>query len=185
MRFAKHLAVEGSHAFLSASKYHWINYDDEKLLHTFNNQFAAILGSRKHEWAAEAIRLGRRQPRNNETLNRYINDAIGYRMEPEVVLFYSFNCFGTADCISFSKNILRIHDLKTGVHKGNMKQIMIYFALFCLEYRINPYNIQMIGRIYQLDEIEEEIADPKAIREIMDKIVRADQMIEDMKEVVG
>ena len=183
MRFTKHSAVEGSHAFLSASKYHWINYDDEKLLHTFTNQFAAIMGTRKHEWAAEAIRLGRRQPRNKETLNSYINDAIGFRMEPEVVLFYSYNCFGTADTITFAKNILRVHDLKTGVHKGSQKQIFIYFALFCLEYRINPYDIQMIGRIYQLDEIDEFVGDPKEIREFMDKIVKADRMIEDLKEV--
>lgn len=184
MRFTKHLGVEGSHAFLSASKYHWVNYDDEKLLASFNNQFAAIMGTRKHAWAAEAIRLGRRQPRNDETLNRYINDAIGFRMEPEVVLFYSFNCFGTADAIAFSKNVLRISDLKTGIHPGNHKQIGIYFALFCLEYRINPYDIQMIGRIYQLDEIDEVQGDPKAIRELMNKIVRADRIIEDMKEVM-
>lgn len=184
MRFTKHSELEGQHAFLSASKYHWINYDDEKLLDKFNNQFAAIMGTRQHEWAAEAIRLGRRQPRNNETLNRYINDAIGFRMQPEVVLFYSYNCFGTADAISFSKNVLRVSDLKTGVHKGSPKQILVYFALFCLEYRVNPYDIQMIGRIYQNDEIEEFYGDPKDIREIMDKIVKADRMIEDMREVI-
>lgn len=184
MRFIKHSAVEGSHSFLSASKYHWINYDDEKLLASFNNQFAALMGTRKHEWAAEAIRLGRRQPRNKETLNQYINDAIGFRMEPEVVLFYSYNCFGTADAIGFAKNVLRVSDLKTGVHKGSRKQTDIYFALFCLEYRINPYDIQMIGRIYQMDEVDEYQGDPKWIRELMDKIVRADRMIEDMKEVM-
>lgn len=185
MRFVKHSTLEGQHAFLSASKYHWVNYDDEKLLATFNNQFAALRGTRQHNWAAEAIRLGRRQPRNNETLNQYINDAIGFRMEPEVVLFYSYNCFGTADAISFSKNILRVSDLKTGIHKGNAKQIKIYFALFCLEYNINPYDIQMIGRIYQLDLVDEFIGDAKEIREIMDKIRKSDRMIEDMKEVMG
>jgi len=185
MHFNKHSNVEGSHAFLSASKYHWVNYDDEKLLASFTNQFASIIGTRKHAWAAEAIRLGRRQPRNEETLNRYINDAIGFRMEPEVVLFHSYNCFGTADAISFAKNILRVSDLKTGIHPGNHKQVKIYIALFCLEYRINPYDIEMIGRIYQLDEIDEFIGDSKEIRELMDKIVKADRMIEDMREVMG
>lgn len=185
MRFNTHSAVEGAHAFLGASKYHWLNYDNEKLAHHFENQFAAVIGTRKHAWAAEAIRLGRRQPRNDETLNRYINDAIGYRMEPEVVLFYSFNCFGTPDAIAFSKNTLRVSDLKTGVHPGNRKQVDIYFALFCLEYMINPFNIQMIGRIYQLDQIDEWNPDPVWIREIMDKIKFADAFLEDMKEVIG
>lgn len=185
MRFNKHLALEGTHAFLGASKYHWVNYDMEKLKHTFENKFAAELGTRKHAWAAEAIRLGRRQVRNNETLNRYINDAIGFRMEPEVPLFFSFNCYGTADAISFSKRVLRVHDLKTGIHLGNHKQIEIYFALFCLEYRVNPHDIQMIGRIYQLDEIDEWEADPVWIREIMDKIRVSDQILEEMKEVMG
>lgn len=185
MHFNRHLEVEGSHAFLGASKYHWVNYDMAKMERIFENQFASILGTRKHEWAAEAIRLGRRQPRNNETLNRYINDAIGFRMAVEVILFWSFNFFGTADAISFSKNVLRVHDLKTGVHPGSQHQIEIYFALFCLEYRINPYDIEMIGRIYQLDEVNEFRGDPKWIREIMDKAKLFDARIEDMKEVIA
>lgn len=185
MHFNKHLAVEGAHAFLGASKYHWVNYDLVKMEKIFENQFASVLGTRKHAWAAEAIRLGRRQPRNKETLNRYINDAIGFRMSVEVILFYSFNFFGTADAISFSNNILRVHDLKTGIHPGSHHQIEIYFALFCMEYRINPYDIQMIGRIYQLDEVDEFVGDPKWIREIMDKAKMFDTRIEDMKEVMG
>ena len=184
MLFNKHSSIEGMHAFFGASKYHWIKYDMEKMEKIFENQFAAMLGTRKHTWAAEAIRLKRRQPRNNETLNQYINDAIGYRMTPEVILFYSPNCFGTADCISFSKNVLRVHDLKTGVHPASIHQIEIYFALFCLEYRINPYDIEMVGRIYQNDMIEEFQGDPKWIREIMDKIKLFDSRVEDMKEVM-
>ena len=31
MIWNKHLDLEGSHAFSSASKYHWISYDDEKI----------------------------------------------------------------------------------------------------------------------------------------------------------
>lgn len=186
MRFNDHYRVKtlNLHAFLGASKYHWINYDLEKMSKIFENQFAAQRGTRIHEWAAEAIRLGRRQPRNNETVNSYINDAIGFRMEPEVVLFYSDNAFGTADAICFKKMILRVHDLKTGVHPGSPHQIEIYFALFCLEYKYNPYDIEMIGRIYQSDDVLEFHGDPKRIREIMDKIKEFDGHIEQMKEVM-
>lgn len=184
MRFNKHSNLEGLHAFLGASKYHWVRYDLEKMERIFENQFASILGSRKHVWAAEAIRLKQRQPRNNKTLNAYINDAIGFRMEPEVVLYYNDDCFGTADAISFSKGVLRIHDLKTGVHPGNMNQLEIYCALFCLEYRVNPYDIEMILRIYQNDEIIEAVADPKWIKEIMDKIKMFTAHIEVMREVI-
>lgn len=185
MRFKKHFEVEGKHAFLGASKYHWVRYDIDKMERIFENQFASILGTRKHVWAAEAIRLGQRQPRNNKTLNAYINDAIGYRMEPEVVLFYNDDFFGTADAISFSKGILRIHDLKTGVHPGNMDQIYIYFSLFCLEYLINPYDIEMIGRIYQNDEIIEEVGDPARVKEIMDKAKLFCARIVALREVMG
>lgn len=185
MRFKKHYDVENQHAFLGASKYHWVRYDMEKMERIFENQFASILGNRKHAWAAEAIRLGQRQQRNNKTLNAYINDAIGFRMEPEVVLYYNEHCFGTADAISFTKGILRIHDLKTGVHPGNMNQLEIYCALFCLEYIVNPYDIEMILRIYQNDEIIEAIADPKWIKEIMDKIKKFTVRIQEMKEAMG
>lgn len=185
MRFNEHSDVEGMHAFLGASKHHWVNYDIEKMERIWENQFAAALGTRKHTWAAEAIRLGERQPRTNKTLNAYINDAIGFRMTPEVVLFYSRNVFGTADTISFNKQILRIHDLKTGAHPANEQQINIYFALFCLEYMYNPHDIEMIGRIYQSDEILEFQGDPKWIREIMEKAKAFDTRIEQMKEVLG
>jgi hypothetical protein len=184
MRFNKHSGVEGMHAFLGASKYHWVNYDLAKMERIFENQFAAVLGTRKHIWAAEAIRLGQRQAKSNKTLNAYINDAIGFRMEPEVILFFNEDCFGTADAIGFHKNVLRIHDLKTGIHPGSILQIMIYFALFCLEYRMNPYDIEMIGRIYQNDEIEEFQADPKEVKDIMEKIKLFTARIEEMREVI-
>jgi hypothetical protein len=157
----------------------------EKMERIFENQFAAILGNRKHAWAAEAIRLKLRQQRNNKTLNAYINDAIGFHMEPEVVLYFNEYCFGTADAIGFSKGILRVHDLKTGLHPGNMNQLEIYCALFCLEYIVNPYDIEMILRIYQNDEIIEQIGDPKWIKEIMDKIKKFTVRIQEMKEAMG
>jgi hypothetical protein len=186
MRFNKHLGVEGLHAELGASKYHWVNYDDEKMAHVFRNRYASMLCTRKHIWAAEAIRLKQRQQRNNKTLNAYINDAIGFRMAVEVVLYFSADFFGTADAISYDRKtqILRIHDLKTGHHPGSPIQLFIYCALFCLEYNINPYDIQMKLRIYQADQILEFDGDPKEIRAIMDKAKRFANMFEEMREVM-
>lgn len=182
MRFNQHWTLEGKHAYFGASKYHWIRYDDDKMTNVFMNQFESQLGNRKHAWAAEAIRLGLRQAKTKKTLNMYINDAIGFRMQPEVALYFSENFFGTADAVSFEDQIFRCHDLKTGKHPASFDQTKIYCALFCHEYRLNPYDIQMIMRIYQSDEILEEEADPKEVREIMDKMKRFDPMIQDMKE---
>ena len=35
MNFNKHSKLEGQHAFLGASKYHWINYDEEKIAESY------------------------------------------------------------------------------------------------------------------------------------------------------
>lgn len=77
-------------------------------------------------------------------------------MTPEQPLYFSDNCFGTADAISFRKNELRIHDLKTGSTPANLKQLEIYAALFCLEYNKDPTSIKIVLRIYQNNEIFEE-----------------------------
>lgn len=182
MHFNDHWRVEGKHAFMGASKCHWVEYDEEKMRRIFANSFASELGTRKHNFAAEAIRLKHRMQRNKQTINAYVNDAIGFRMTPEQVLYYSDNCFGTADAISFEKGILRVHDLKTGVHPGDVRQILIYFALFCLEYKVNPYDIEMIGRIYQSDEVLEFTGEPSKVKEIMEKIQQFDKLVESMKE---
>ena len=130
-------------------------------------------------------------PKSNTTLNRYINDCIGYKMNPEVVLYYSDNAFATTDAISFRKNTLRISDLKTGVNPAYkvdketgeyiLEQLEIYAALFCLEYskslRFDPKKIDYILRIYQNNEVFEEIADPERIEWVMDRIVHCDEVI--------
>ena len=36
MIFNKHSALEGQHAFLGASKYHWINYDESKVAESYS-----------------------------------------------------------------------------------------------------------------------------------------------------
>lgn len=181
MNFNNHSNLEGQHAFLGASKYHWINYDDEKLAETFSKALAVKRGTELHDFAATAIRLGQKLPRSTKTLNMYVNDAIGYRMQPEQVLYYSPNCFGTADAISFRNKLLRIHDLKTGVTPTHMEQLMVYAALFCLEYKIKPCDIQMELRIYQNDEIAVFNPEVDDIVPIMDKIIRFDSIIEKIK----
>lgn len=135
MTFNEHSRLIGQHAFLSASKYHWINYDADKLTTAYTNFMAAQKGTELHEFAARCIALGQKLPRSKKTLNSYVNDAIGFRMTPEQVLCYSENCFGTADSICFRDDILRIHDLKTGIVPAHMEQLLIYDALFCLEYK--------------------------------------------------
>jgi len=175
------LNLEGHHAFLGASSYHWLNYSDEKLATVFSNHLAKQKGTELHDFAAQCIRLRQRLPKSKKTLNMYVNDAIGYRMSPEVVLFYSENCFGTADAISFKNNMLRIHDYKSGVIPAKMEQLLIYAALFCLEYKIKPEEIDIELRLYQSDEVL--IAEPTAedINPIIDTIIRFDKIINKIK----
>jgi len=177
----KHFELEGKHAFLGASNYHWINYDSDKIINTYMRRQATLKGTALHELAAKLIELGQKLPKSKKTLNMYVNDAIGFKMKPEQVLYYSNNCFGTADAISFRNNILRIHDLKTGFTPAHMEQLLIYAALFCLEYKVKPSEIQFELRIYQNDEIA--IMNPTAedIVPIIDKIITFDKVIEKIK----
>lgn len=181
MDFNRHLDLEGQHAFLGASKYHWINYTDDKLAESYQNFLAVQRGTELHAFAAQAIRHGIRLQKSAKTLNLYVNDAIGFKMTPEQVLYYSENCFGTADAISFRNDFLRIHDLKTGAVPAHMEQLRIYAALFCLEYRRKPADIPMELRIYQNDEVLYDKPDPNDISVIMERIVRADEIIRAMK----
>lgn len=180
MDFNKHSELVGTHAFLSASRYHWINYSDEKLIETYTNQLARERGERLHALAKECIELGITLPRTKKTLNMFVNDAIGYHMVPEQPLYFSSNCYGTADTISFRRNFLRIHDLKTGVSPTYMQQLLVYAALFCLEYSKDPGAIDIELRIYQSDEIWAEHPNPEDIQFIMDRIISFDKQIEEI-----
>ena len=182
MLFNQHLGLAGKHAFLSPSTYSWLNYDDQKLEARFHAAMAARRGSDIHAFAHEAIRLGLKLSRANQALSTYVNDAIGYKMRCEQTLYYSDNCFGTADTISFRRNKLRIHDLKTGITATSVKQLEIYAALFCLEYGVDPFEIEIELRIYQRDEIRVFEPEPEAIAYIMEKIIEFDQQIESIKE---
>lgn len=177
MNFNRHSNLEGKHAFLSASKYHWINYDDDKLVAYYQNFRAAQYGSELHEHAKRCIQLGTKLMRSKKTLNMFVNDAIGFQMTPEQPLYYSDNCFGTADAISYKDHFLRIHDLKTGSTPAHMEQLMVYAALFCLEYGVDPKDIQIELRIYQSDEILALNPEAEDIQAIIDKIIWFDKCI--------
>jgi hypothetical protein len=187
MIFNVHSRLEGQHAFLSASKYHWVNYDEDKLAESYSKYLATQRGTRLHEFANECILLGIKLPKTKKTLNMYVNDAIGFKMKTEQPLYYSENAFGTADAISFkfdkllNKYILRIHDLKTGTTKTSMRQLEIYVAYFCLEYNINPNDIFIELRIYQNDEILVLEPNPEDILYIMDKTIMFDKQIDKLK----
>lgn len=182
MNFNKHSELEGKHAFLGASKYHWIRYDDEKIAESYSRLLAVQKGIELHDLAARCIKLGQRLPKSKKTLNMYVNDAIGYKMTPEQVLYYSPNCFGTADTISFRDGLLRIHDLKTGATPAHMEQLEIYAALFCLEYRIKPGEISTELRLYQNNEIIYLNPTVEEIGPIMDKIISFDKIISGLRE---
>lgn len=176
MRFNKHLGLQGEHAFLSPSQHHWINYTPERLVERWTTAQAANYGTMHHEYAHREIEDGNLSDLVG-TIGLYINDAIKYRMTCEQILYYSENCFGTADTISFRYNTLRLHDLKTGVIKGSVHQLEVYAALFCLEYDKDPFKIKIELRIYQDNQVIVYDADPEDIIFIMGKIQEFDKII--------
>lgn len=183
MRFNDNSKLAGKHAFLSASKSSWVNYTEDKLDRVFLSQMAAQRGTDLHALANDCIRLGQKLPEFPvTTMGLYVNDAIGFRMTPELTVFYSINAFGTADAVAFRKNKLRIHDLKTGTFHTTERQLEVYAALFCLEYVIRPGDIEIELRIYQNDEVRIYEADPVTIDLIMHKIVTFDRRINQIRE---
>ena len=182
MRFNTHNNLEGLHAPFSASKSSWLRYTDEKAIEIYTTRKANEMGTILHDWAKRTIDLGIKQPRSQKTLYAYVNDAIGFKMSTEVVLFYSPRFFGTADAICFRNGVLRIHDLKTGKTKVKMEQLEIYAALFCLEYGIKPGDIEMELRIYQSDEIIYHNPTAEDILPIMDRIISLDKILKRIDE---
>lgn len=183
MKFYDHKNLSGSHAPFTASQSSWLRYDDDKVLEVYSNRKAAEMGSRLHEWAAETINLGLKQPKSKKTVCAYVNDAIGFKMDTEVVLFYSERFFGTADAICFRNGVLRIHDLKTGKVgeiESHMEQLEVYTALFCLEYKIKPGDIKIELRVYKNDEVVAWNPTAEDIVPIMDKIIHIDKLLEKM-----
>ena len=200
MIFNKHSELEGRHAILSPSKHYWLNYDDEGIMRSYISSFATDIGTLVHEYAADRILYRLPLDAENEeakngllvhllkndipfraidldrlfyNLVPYVNDAIGYRMESEVVLKYSDLCFGTADAIGVRRNWLRIHDLKTGVTPASMDQLLCYAGLFFLEYKrdYRPTTMKVELRIYQNQEVTINQPTPDEIKDVMEKIV--------------
>lgn len=179
MNWKNYSHLRNSHAFLSASRHHWLNYDEEKLVQTYLNHQKTKLGTEYHNLAADLIKLAVRLPDTEDSFNAFVNDAIGFRMDPEVLLYFSPNAYGTADAISFHDSVLRIHDLKTGLSPASINQPLIYAALFALDYQEAP--TQTVLRIYQNNEIVEYEPEGAEIRDVCDKIIGFDKLIEHTK----
>jgi hypothetical protein len=189
MKFNRHSHLEGKHATLSASKYHWLRYSKEKLQNWFLTQLQAAKGTELHNFAALAIKMRQKLPRNGKTVNQYVNDCIGYNMTPEQVLFYTIRSFGTADAIGFRqievegilRNELRIFDLKTGVSKASFDQLLIYSGFFMLEYDMLPGDLDFVEfRIYQNDAVEIWSPQIEDLAYVLDRIKTSDRILEEM-----
>ena len=183
MVFNEHSHLAGKHSVLSPSKYHWMHYDEDKFVAMYARRLAQKRGTELHHFAQQCIKLGQKLQRKRAALNRYVNDAIGFKMTPELILMYSPNAFGSADALSFRNKMLRIHDLKTGITKPSMDQLMVYTALFCLEYDEQPNKIEIELRIYQGEDTIIYIPEPVNIRRLMDKIIFFDKKIEEMQSI--
>lgn len=206
MIFNKHLELEGRHAILSPSKHYWLNYDDEGLMKNYISSFATEIGTLVHEYASDRIRFRMPMDAENEeaknsllvfllkngipfkvidldrifyNLVPYVNDAIGYRMDSEIMLKYSDLCFGTADAIGVRRNWLRIHDLKTGQTPASMDQLLCYAGLFFLEYKrdYRPQTMKVELRIYQNQEVLVNQPSSEEVRAVMDKIIHGDSVL--------
>lgn len=182
MKWNDHNKLEGLHAFMGASQWHWINWDDETFIKSFDNQYAQNIGTTIHALASDCIKNRIKVDENDRhliditlykagipksaydpdailtNLIPFVNDAIGYHMSSEVILYYSPFCFGTTDAIGYDDKlkILRIHDYKSGKIPAHIEQLMIYAALFCLEYVVDPKKLKGIElRIYQNNQVLE------------------------------
>lgn len=206
MDFERHLELRGKHATLAPSQPHWLRYSDEQLYQKYASQYAQSMGTVLHALAETLILhnlklkksdkltvlvhlLENGIPRNVIDMDRiygnfmtYVNDAIGFKLTPEQILYYSDDCFGTADAISFRNNFLRIHDYKSGTNPAKMEQLLVYAALFCLEYKIKPGEIETELRIYQNDEIVYDNPTAEDILPVMDSIVQHSKALERMRE---
>ena len=181
MRLNRHSELEGRHAFLAPSSPAWLRYDDQKLERRYLEELAAQRGTEELEFAARAIKLGHKMEEKPKTINMYVNDSIGWRLKPEVSLFWSVFCFGTADALGFSESqmLLRISDLKTGKTPTTFDQLIIYAALFCLEYEFpRPWELEIELRIYQANKVKFLAPDPDEVFHAMDRILTGTRLIE-------
>ena len=208
MRWNDHSRLAGTHAFLSASKPTWRKKTDEELIDAKINSYSQSIGTLLHAYAADCIKLREKLRKTDmrgarldlmrkgipeyaidinrvwPTLLNYVNDSIGYGLDPEIVLYYSPECYGTADAINLDGDLLRIHDLKTGVTPAKMDQLLIYAGLFYLEYGIKPENTRAELRIYQMDDVIVCEPEVEEIREVMLDIVEKNRVVQSMSQEV-
>lgn len=184
MNFNTHSDLKNLHSFLSPSNYHWVNYTPEKLEAVYRHQKAKEEGVILHDFASMAIQRRIKLAPLKKALNMFVNDAIGFKMQSEQILYYSRNSFGTADAIVFKDNLLRIHDLKTGITKPSFVQLDVYAALFCLEYGFNPHDISIEERLYQGSGFEINIPEPERIQDIMNRVEEFDVILENIKQTM-
>lgn len=186
MEFLQYPNLVGKHAFLSPSQARWINYNDDKLIRSYTTATARQKGTELHEFAAKAIEHGIKLADNGETINIYVNDCIDNDMKPEQVLYYNEHCFGTADAISFENGVLKIFDLKTGVVvKAKFIQLIVYAALFCLAYNIEPGSIKIELRIYQFNEYREYYPTTDEVLHVIDRIMISSDVLDRYLEKKG
>lgn len=215
MNFNRHSELTGKHALLGASRYQWLNDDDDQLISRLCRQYTPEVGTILHDFACRRIRYSLKLTKHEkksiilellqngiprlvvdsldispifDNIMTYVNDCIGFHMKPEVILKYSDICFGTCDAIKYSEkeNFLRIHDLKTGTTPARMDQLMVYACLFFLEYKIKPYETDCELRIYQNGEVISYEPTAEDIAVITDKIMTANRIIfENLKAEEG
>lgn len=185
MRFNRHSELEGRHSLLSPSKFAWLRYEDSKLERMFMSHLESVRGTQEHAFAAQAISLGHRLPvEPATTMALYVNDCIGWRMKPEVPLFWSDWCFGTADALGFSesKMLLRVSDLKTGRTRTSFDQLIVYAALFCLEYDFpKPWELEIELRIYQGNGVKVLLPEADDVFHAMDRILTGTRLFDQIR----
>ena len=199
-----HSKLRGKHSLLSPSGPSWLNYpldDPDQLFARYVSQYATEIGTLFHSFAEDRIRyrlklnkaeknsylvylLKNGIPRSvididyiYPTVMMYVNDCIGFRMEPEVIVYYSDNCYGTVDAISVGKDYLRINDLKTGKTPAKIEQLKTYAALFCWEYKVKPSKLNIDLNLYQGGEILNYIPEPEEIEAIQHQIISLDKFV--------
>lgn len=210
MIFEEHSELEGKHAVFAPSSPSWLRYDPEKIINRYIESYASEIGTALHELAADLISEKETLNKSDKKVvihhlrkagydrklikrysgsfypifSAYVNDAIALNMQSEVKLYYSEISFGTADAIQFypEKQLLEIHDLKTGMKPAKMEQLEVYAALYCLQYKQDPLKTNFELRIYQNDQVLVHTPDPADIRRVCDTIVYINKVIRDFKE---
>ena len=174
IEFPPHPELEGRHAIMSPSKYNWTKDDFDGFMRRLDTMYAAQRGTEMHELAAQLIKHRIKVKDDQTTFGMYVNDAIEFRMKPEVPVMYSENCFGTIDSVIFRDdlNLLRIHDLKTGSSPANVLQLMIYAAITCLQNKVDPTTISYELRIYQNNNYEQWNPTGEEIKLIAEEILK-------------